>query len=95
MTKKRTVAGVLAVMAVTLASGLIVQDSPTAVAQPMGEACPEDCQAVPDGIVNVPDLLALLSQWGVCINCSCDFDNSNTVSVPDALQLLAAWGQCQ
>ena len=96
MTKgQRTVAGALAVMAVTLGPGLIVRDSPTAGAQAMGGACPEDCQAVPDGAVNVPDLLALLSQWGVCINCSCDFDNSNTVSVPDALQLLAAWGPCR
>ncbi len=95
MTKgQRTVAGLLAVIAVTLGPGLIVRDSPSAGAQPMGEACPEDCQAVPDGAVNVPDLLELLSQWGVCINCSCDFDNSNTVSVPDALQLLAAWGPC-
>ncbi len=97
MTKgQRTVSGLLAVIAVTLGSSLIVRDSPSARAEPMGEACPEDCQAVPDGTVNVPDLLALLSQWGGCIeDCSCDLDGCNCVGVPDLLQLLAAWGmQC-
>ncbi|MEE9126067.1 MAG: hypothetical protein V3U11_02915, partial [Planctomycetota bacterium] len=28
--------------------------------------CPWDCQAVPSGSVDVPDLLALLAQWGAC-----------------------------
>ena len=96
MTKgQRTVAALLAVIAVTLGPSLIERGSPSAGAQPMGEACPEDCQAVPDGTVNVPDLLALLSQWGGCINCSCDLNGCGCVSVPDLLQLLAAWGnQC-
>ncbi len=76
-------------------SGIVIGGgSPAAGAQPMGGACP-DCQAVPDGTVGVPDLLALLSQWGACINCSCDLDGCGCVSVPDLLQLLAAWGnQC-
>ena len=61
----------------------------------MGGACPEDCQAVPDGAVNVPDLLALLAAWGVFDpGQPCDFDNTNVVGVPDLLQLLAAWGAC-
>ncbi len=95
MTKgQRTVAGLLAVIAVTLGPSLILRGSTPAGAQPMGEACPEDCQAVPDGIVNVPDLLALLSQWGGCIDCSCDLNGCGCVSVPDLLQLLAAWGNC-
>ena len=95
MTKgQRTVASMLAVIAVTLGPSLIVRDSPSARAEPMGGVCPEDCQAVPDGIVNVPDLLALLSQWGGCINCSCDLNGCGCVSVPDLLQLLAAWGKC-
>ena len=96
MTKgQRTVSALLAVIAVTLGPGLIVRDSPTAGAQAIGGNCP-DCQAVPDGMVGVPDLLALLSQWGGCIeDCSCDLDGCNCVGVPDLLQLLAAWGmQC-
>ena len=57
--------------------------------------CVEDCQATPDNAVGVPDLLALLSQWGGCINnCSCDLNGCGCVSVPDLLQLLAAWGPC-
>ncbi len=95
MTKgQRTVASLLAVIAVTLGPSLIVRGTPSAGAQAMGGNCP-DCQAVPDGTVGVPDLLALLSQWGACINCSCDFDGCGAVGVPDLLTLLAAWGiQC-
>jgi len=90
---QRTVSGLLAVIAVTLGSSLIVRDSPSARAEPMEcEACP-DCQAVPSGFVDVPDLLALLSQWGM--PGSCDHDHTGTVAVPDLLNLLAAWGnQC-
>ncbi len=54
--------------------------------------CPWDCQAVPDGSVNVPDLLALLSQWGGCVDCSCDLDHTDMVAVPDLLMLLSVWG---
>ncbi len=95
MTKgQRTLSGLLAVIAVMLGPSLIERGSPSAEAKPMGVACPEDCQAVPDGAVNVPDLLELLSQWGACINCSCDLDGCHIVAVPDLLQLLAAWGAC-
>ncbi len=93
MTKgQRTVSGLLAVIAVTLGSSLIVRDSPSARAEPMGGGPCPDCQAVPDGTVGVPDLLALLSQWGGCVNCSCDLDGCGSVSVPDLLMLLSAWG---
>ena len=54
--------------------------------------CPWDCQAAPNGAVDVPDLLALLATWG---NPSpCDFDGNNAVAVPDLLQLLTHWGPC-
>ncbi len=97
MTKgQRTVSGLLAVIAVTLGSSLIVRDSPSAGAQPMGVGHCADCQAVPDGTVNVPDLLALLAAWGIFDpGQPCDFDHTNVVAVPDLLTLLAAWGlQC-
>ncbi len=51
------------------------------------------CAPAPDGAVNVPDLLALLSQWG--LPGSCDFDGGGAVTVADLLALLAAWGPCQ
>ncbi len=50
------------------------------------------CAPAPDGAVNVPDLLALLSQWG--LPGSCDFDGGGAVTVADLLALLAAWGPC-
>ena len=55
-------------------------------------ACPWDCQATPNGAVDVPDLLALLATWGS--PGPCDFDASGTVVVPDLLKLLANWGAC-
>ena len=97
MTKgQRTVASLLAVIAVTLGPSLIVRGSPSAGAQAMGAgACPWDCSAAPDGAVNVPDLLALLSVWGIFApGQPCDFDNTNVVNVPDLLELLAHWGVC-
>ena len=44
----------------------------------------------------MPDLLALLSVWGIFApGHPCDFDNTNVVNVPDLLKLLANWGlQC-
>ena len=55
--------------------------------------CPWDCQATPNGSVDVPDLLALLATWSG--PGPCDFDGSGTVAVPDLLGLLANWGLCQ
>ncbi|MCH8005637.1 MAG: hypothetical protein IH888_05325 [Planctomycetes bacterium] len=49
-----------------------------------------------DGIVGVPDLLALLASWGACPTppepCPADLDHDGSVSVPDLLILLANWG---
>ena len=88
MTKgQSTVAGLLAVIAVTLGPSSIVGGSPDAGAQAMGVGCPGDCNG--DGVVNVLDLLDLLSQWGM--PGSCDFDADGVVAVPDLLALLANW----
>ncbi len=88
MTKRQsTVAGLLAVISVTLGPSLIVRGSP----RPSPVACPWDCADF-DGVVAVPDLLALLSQWGLP-GSPCDFDGG-VVAVPDLLKLLANWGVC-
>ena len=56
--------------------------------------CPWDCEAAPDGSVNVTDFLALLAQWGQ-IGTSCDFDTGAPgVGVGEFLDLLAYWGPC-
>ena len=53
--------------------------------------CPWDCSAVPNGAVDVPDLLALLADWGLP-GSLCQFDGGGAVAVPDLLALLANWG---
>lgn len=55
-------------------------------------SCP--CDVDGDGMVAVPDLLALLAAWGSNPMHPADFDLDGTVAVPDLLTLLAAWGPC-
>lgn len=48
-----------------------------------------------DGVVDVADLLILLSQWGPCprdAGCTADLNDDGTVDVADMLILLANWG---
>jgi len=47
-----------------------------------------------DGLVDVLDLLELLTQWGPCQGCSGDMDESGEVDVLDLLKLLGDWGPC-
>jgi hypothetical protein len=56
-----------------------------------GTSCPWDCQTTPDGNVNIPDFLKMLTQWGG--PGSCDFDGGG-VGITDFLDLLAFWGPC-
>ncbi len=70
--------------------GLFVVDPSAALA---ACTCPWDCQAVPNGAVDVADLLSLLAQWGQT-GTSCDFDGLPEVGVGELLGLLANWGPC-
>lgn len=48
-----------------------------------------------DGVVNITDLLLLLSEWGPCADCcACvsDYNDDCTVSVLDFLLMLSNWG---
>jgi hypothetical protein len=54
--------------------------------------CPADCAGSGDGVVNVNDLLQLLSEWDGDGNC--DFDDDGEVDVSDLLLLLGEWGTC-
>lgn len=50
-----------------------------------------------DGVVNVADMLDLLSQWGDCPGqggCPGDLDGSGSINVADLLILLQNWGPC-
>jgi V8-like Glu-specific endopeptidase len=54
--------------------------------------CPWDCQATPNGTVDVADFLAMLADWGQ-VGVPCDVDGDG-VSVTDFLELLANFGAC-
>ena len=56
------------------------------------EGCATDLVA--DGYINVDDLLELISQWGLCGDCSADFDNNSEVDIDDLLILIGDWGVC-
>jgi hypothetical protein len=58
---------------------------------PLPDPCPWDCSDG-NGVVDIVDLLALLSQWNG--PGSCDFDGNGTVNIVDLLALLANWGPC-
>jgi subtilisin family serine protease len=47
-----------------------------------------------DGMVNVQDLLTMLSAWGPNPGHPADLDGDGTVDVSDLLTLLASWGPC-
>jgi len=55
-------------------------------------SCLWDCQPAPDGIVNIPDFLAILAQWGQ-VGTRCDFDGGG-VGITDFLDFLAFFGPC-
>ncbi|MEE8459994.1 MAG: hypothetical protein V3S08_08970, partial [Phycisphaerales bacterium] len=60
----------------------------------LGDACPWDCQAVPDQNVGINDFLDLLGQW-TQVGTPCDFgEGPPGVGVEDFLALLGNWGAC-
>lgn len=71
---------------------------------PPAPPCPADI-APPgpppgNGVVNVADLLAVISAWGSCAGpcpprCSADVTANCVVSVADLLAVISAWGPCE
>ncbi|MCI0629318.1 MAG: FG-GAP-like repeat-containing protein, partial [Phycisphaerales bacterium] len=46
-----------------------------------------------DLLVNVEDLLAVISDWGPCgVPCPADFDGNGTVNIIDLLFVISHWG---
>lgn len=55
-------------------------------------SCPGDLNG--DGVVDVSDMLAMLAEWGPCVDCDADLNGDGVVDVSDLLGLLANWGAC-
>jgi len=45
-----------------------------------------------DGVVNVTDLLIMISDWGPCAGCPTDVNNDGYVNVTDILIAISNWG---
>jgi hypothetical protein len=56
----------------------------------LATTCAKDL--LPDGTVDVGDLLYLIGLWGPCSNCRFDFDGDEIVGVDDLLVVIGAWG---
>ena len=54
-------------------------------------SCPED--VVPNGIIDINDILHLLSQYGCNSGCTADVDGDGAVTILDVLAVLALFGQ--
>ncbi len=75
----------------TNANGVVEQFFLAAVVGPPA-VCPADLDG--DGVVAVPDLLALLGEWATEVGGPSDLDGNGSVGPPDLLILLEAWGTC-
>ena len=57
------------------------------------EPCLADTNA--DGVVDITDLLSMISQWGDCDNCASDVNDDGTVDINDLLIVISNWGSCE
>ena len=57
------------------------------------EPCLADTNA--DGVVDITDLLSMISQWGDCDNCAGDVNDDGTVDINDLLIVISNWGPCE
>ena len=66
-------------------------------AGPAVNPCPSDiAPSGGNGVVNVADLLAVITSWGACPpgSCPADINHDNVVNVADLLAVINAWGPC-
>ena len=62
------------------------------IVQVTAPSCPEDING--DDVVNISDLLEIISSWGLCSGCDADINDDGTVNVSDLLMVIDAWGSC-
>ncbi len=53
--------------------------------------CPWDCQDIPNGFVDIPDVFELFSDWSTPTRC--DFDGGG-VGINDLFEMFGNWGEC-
>ena len=58
------------------------------------QPCPADV-AGNDGVVNIADLLAVISAWGQGAGNPADVNGDGTVNISDLLAVISAWGACK
>ncbi len=72
--------------------GLRHEDDVDALETYIVQSCPGDVNH--DGMVDVLDLIAVLSAWGACGGCDEDINGDGVVDVLDLLIVLSNWGPC-
>jgi hypothetical protein len=57
----------------------------------------QTCQGdvVPNGVVDVADLVVVLASWGDCPGCPGDASGDGVVDVEDLLLVMSWWGPCE
>ena len=45
-----------------------------------------------DGVVNVEDLVAVITAWGPCDGCAADLNGDGQVNVEDLIEVITNWG---
>ncbi len=65
-----------------------------------GNGIPDDCEVLcladidGSGVVDVSDLIAVISSWGPCSGCPADTNGDQVVDVLDLVAVITSWGQC-
>ncbi len=57
-----------------------------------GNGCPGDVNG--DGVVNVTDEIAIITNWGPCPGCPEDINGDGEVDVADLIVVIVNWGDC-
>jgi hypothetical protein len=55
--------------------------------------CPADVTLPPNGVVNIDDLIVVITHWGQAGGQG-DVNHDNTVDIDDLLQVIVHWGMC-
>ena len=48
-----------------------------------------------DGMVDISDVLSVISNWGLCKGCPEDINQDGNVDVSDLLIVIGNWGPCE